>query len=153
MSVSPSPSPPILAVDPGREKCGIAVVTTEGVIVQRQIAARADTVATVAAWWQTYQPGALLIGDSTGTRELAAELRAALPNVTLTAVNERNSTLEARTLYWQHFPPRGWQRLIPLSLQVPPVPLDDFAAVVLAQRYLKLRQEAALAPPDAVGAG
>jgi hypothetical protein len=51
-------------------------------------------------------------------------------------VNERDSTLEARDLYWKEVPPRGWRRLVPLSLQVPPEPIDDFAAVVLARRHL-----------------
>ncbi|HKM17981.1 MAG TPA: pre-16S rRNA-processing nuclease YqgF, partial [Limnochordia bacterium] len=33
-------------------------------------------------------------------------------------------------------PPRGWRRLLPVSLQTPPVPIDDYVAVILAQRYL-----------------
>ena len=32
--------------------------------------------------------------------------------------------------------PRGLRRLLPTSMQVPPVPVDDFVAVILGTRYL-----------------
>jgi hypothetical protein len=63
-----------------------------------------------------------------------------LPEVDITTVDETGSTLEARVLYWQEHRPRGWRRLVPLSLQVPPEPVDDFAAVVLARRFLSAPQ-------------
>ena len=50
-------------------------------------------------------------------------------------VDEKNTTLEARKLYWKKNPPSGWRRLLPISMQVPPVPVDDIAAEVLANKY------------------
>jgi hypothetical protein len=52
------------------------------------------------------------------------------------SVDEKNSTLEARPLYWQEYPRRGLLRLLPISLLAPPVAIDDFAAVVLGRRFL-----------------
>ena len=37
--------------------------------------------------------------------------------------------------YWREHPPRGLMRLIPVTMQVPPVPVDDYVAVILAERY------------------
>lgn len=68
---------------------------------------------------------------------MRARLSTLAPALKVVAVEERNSTLEARALYWQEKPPRGWRRVLPLSLQEPPEPVDDFAAVVLARRFLK----------------
>ena len=34
-------------------------------------------------------------------------------------------------------PPRGWRRLLPVSMQMPPEPYDDYVAVILAQRFLR----------------
>jgi hypothetical protein len=51
-------------------------------------------------------------------------------------VDERETTLRARALYFADHPPRGWRRLIPLGLQLPPRPIDDYAAILIARRFL-----------------
>lgn len=51
-------------------------------------------------------------------------------------VDEKNSTLAARGLYWKLHPPSGLWRLVPLSLRVPPRPIDDLAAWEIALRAL-----------------
>ncbi|CAN0394535.1 unnamed protein product, partial [Phaeothamnion confervicola] len=43
----------------------------------------------------------------------------------------------ARQRYYVENPPKGLWRLVPMGLQVPSVPVDDFAAVVMAEDYLK----------------
>ena len=54
-------------------------------------------------------------------------------------VDEYRTTDDARRAYWKAHPPRGWRRFLPTGMQVPPVPVDDFVAVLLAQRYLTHR--------------
>jgi hypothetical protein len=78
------------------------------------------------------------LGHATTSSTLQQELRTVLPEVELITVDETGSTLEARNLFWKEHRPRGWRRLVPLSLQVPPQPVDDFAAVVLAQRFFEI---------------
>ena len=46
-------------------------------------------------------------------------------------------TVQGRKLYFQENPPKGWKKLIPLGMQVPPVPVDDYAAIVIGRKYLK----------------
>ena len=60
-----------------------------------------------------------------------------LPNVHIKVVDERHTTEEARKLYWKKNPPRGWRKLLPTSMQVPPVPVDDLVAEILARRFLE----------------
>ena len=51
-------------------------------------------------------------------------------------VDEYRTTEMAKKEYWKVNPPRGLKKLIPLGMQVPPVPVDDFVAVILARRYI-----------------
>lgn len=50
--------------------------------------------------------------------------------------DERGTTLAARSLYWKLHPPRGLARIIPISLRVPPRPIDDLAAWAIALRWM-----------------
>jgi len=141
---APAFSPPdgqhcrVLAIDPGRDKCGLAVVDffCGGATVRKRcIVGPLEVPATATHLSQLYEITQLLLGDSTTSQRLAENLRQALPQMELHMVNEKGSTLAARTLYWAAHPPRGWRRMLPLSLQEPPEPVDDFAAVVLARRF------------------
>ncbi|MGI6557716.1 MAG: hypothetical protein ACOX20_01735 [Limnochordia bacterium] len=126
----------ILAIDPGRGKCGLAVVTKSG-IVHRAIVPREGIVFAVKDCLQRFTGiDRVVLGDRTGSHELRAELESVVGGIPISFVDEHLSTQEARRLYWQENPPRGWRRLMPLSLQVPPEPYDDLVAVVLARRYM-----------------
>ncbi len=78
----------------------------------------------------------IAIGNGTHSKPFTANVRAALPYEVLT-VDETNTTLEARTLYWKLHSPNFWVRLIPEGLRVPARVLDDLAAWAIAVRGLK----------------
>jgi RNase H-fold protein (predicted Holliday junction resolvase) len=129
---------PLLAVDPGRDKCGLAVVDENGEILARRIAPAAAVETELPALARAWKIQQIVLGDSTSSRQWQERIQQWLPEIELKVVDEKHSTLEARVLYWQANPPRGWRKLVPLSLQAPPEPLDDFAAVVLARRWFSL---------------
>jgi hypothetical protein len=76
------------------------------------------------------------LGDGTGAREFAAAV-GDFP-FELERVREKGTTLEARNLYWNLHPPKGWLRLVPQSLIVPPRDVDDLAAWAIALRYKQI---------------
>ena len=126
----------ILAIDPGRGKCGLAVVNKSGT-VHRAIVPREGIVFAVKDCLQRFTGiDRVVLGDRTGSHELRAELKSVVAGIPVSFVDEHLSTQEARRLFWRENPPRGWRRLIPLSLQAPPEPYDDLVAVVLARRYM-----------------
>ena len=125
----------VLAFDPGREKCGLALVGRDGVAVRRCVAPVADVQDVLASWARQHAVSVIVLGDSTSSAQWQTRIAVWLPQAQIFVVDESGSTLEARTLYWQAHPPRGWRRALPLSLQEPPEPVDDFAAVVLARRF------------------
>ena len=57
-------------------------------------------------------------------------------------IDEAYSTLEGRRRYLQEHR-RGWRRLLPLGLQAPPEPYDDYVAVVLGERFFAKEKAAA----------
>ncbi|MDQ2679859.1 MAG: hypothetical protein M3Y21_02385 [Candidatus Eremiobacteraeota bacterium] len=56
--------------------------------------------------------------------------------IPLVLIDEYETSLRARAAYFADHPPRGWRRLIPIGLQLPPCPIDDYAALLIARRYL-----------------
>ena len=52
-------------------------------------------------------------------------------------VDERETTLLARSRYFDDHPPRGWRRFVPRGMLLPSRPIDDYAALLIAERYLK----------------
>ena len=125
----------VIAVDPGRGKCGLAVVAGQGVLL-RAIIPTAEVGLTCHYLRRQYPDSTFVVGNLTGSREVLCAIREACPEAQLETVEEDMSTLHARARYWTDNPPRGLQRLIPPGMRLPPRPVDDYAAVLLAERYL-----------------
>ena len=129
----------ILGVDPGTSKCGLALLNEQGTVTRRAVVAREALVKTVREWAGETGPARIALGSQTGSREVRAVLEAELPGVPVELVPEHRSTEEARRLYWTYHPPRGWRRLVPRGMLLPPEPVDGYAAEVLARRSRESR--------------
>jgi RNase H-fold protein (predicted Holliday junction resolvase) len=77
------------------------------------------------------------MGLSIFGQSLTEEILRRKPELNIAYINERFSTLEARKLFWKDNQPNNLWWLIPATLRPLPRPIDDYAAVVLGQRYLK----------------
>ncbi|MCF4151378.1 endonuclease [Dethiosulfovibrio sp. F2B] len=77
----------------------------------------------------------VFIGNGTGRELFIEEVERFFPWCHL--IDESNSTLEAREIYWTFHPPTGWRRFLPLSLQTPPRSVDDLAAYCIAMRGIR----------------
>lgn len=126
----------VAAVDPGREKCGIAFVTEDGRVLEQAIVETSRLGDELLTRSERFSPTAVVLGNGTTSREAGAAIRRALPSIGVEVVDEYRTTDDARRAYWEAHPPTGWRRLLPTGMQAPPVPVDDFAAVILARRYL-----------------
>jgi RNase H-fold protein (predicted Holliday junction resolvase) len=124
----------VVAVDPGRSKCGLAAVSGEGVL-RRRIVDVDDIAEAAAALARECNAAVIVVGSRTGHRQVVDRLRLAT-DLPIERVEEDMTTLQARRRYWQDNPPRGLWRLVPEGLRAPREPIDDYAAVLLAERYL-----------------
>ncbi|MHC1759684.1 MAG: pre-16S rRNA-processing nuclease YqgF [Negativicutes bacterium] len=130
----------ITAVDPGREKCGVAVVDREQGVLWREVADTRALLSKVAGLLAQFGGRTLVLGDQTASAEVRQSLQTLLDQAVIdkiVLIDEHGSTEAARVRYWQEIPPTGWRKLIPLGLLVPPCAVDDFAAIILAERYFK----------------
>lgn len=131
----------LLAIDPGKEKCGLALVEQQDggeiKIVIQEIVPTQDLERRLLSLRTLFTPFQAVIGDGTYSKPLRQMISRSYPDLQLSIISEKDSTLEARGKYFKAHPPRGIWKLVPLSLQVPPVPYDDFVAVLLAERFLE----------------
>ena len=125
----------VLGIDPGTRKVGIAVVDDRGVALEIAIEPFEEVVPRVRALIARYEIDVIAMGKGTNAGVMAERLVAL--GRPIDYVDERETTLRARSLYFADHPPRGWRRLIPLGMQLPPRPIDDYAAVLIARRYLE----------------
>ncbi len=125
----------VLAIDPGRAKCGIAVVGRDGAVSHRAIVAPEHLVEETRRLIALYAPTVVLVGAGTGSKPLRGALEAAALGVSMIAVDESHTSEAARARFVAENPPRGWQRLLPRSLRTPDRPYDDYVAILLAERW------------------
>ncbi|SDP42248.1 resolvase [Selenomonas ruminantium] len=130
----------IAALDPGRDKCGFAVLDAGGVVLCQRVIETKNLIMEVTAAKAEYGFSRLIMGNGT-TSKTAHKRLGAVPDLELIVRDEYRTTEMARGEYWKAHPPQGWRRLLPVTMQVPPVPVDDFVAVILARRFLKEQEE------------
>ena len=129
--------PMLLGFDPGRDKCGIAVMGVDRQIRLHQVVESEAVPQTIQKICQDFPISVCVMGNQTTSQEWGQTLTQYLSDaVRLFKVDERNSSLEARDRYWKLYPPTGLQKLIPQGMRIPPRPVDDIVAVILIERYL-----------------
>ncbi|HHP7232140.1 MAG TPA: Holliday junction resolvase RuvX [Xenococcaceae cyanobacterium] len=126
----------ILGFDPGRDKCGIAVLNSAREILVHLVVSATEAIATIELLLKQYPIEVMVIGNLTTAKTWREQLQANFPELQLAMIDESYSTLEARTRYWQMYPPQGLTRLLPPGARIPPRPIDDIVAIILIERYL-----------------
>jgi hypothetical protein len=123
----------IVAIDPGKH-IGVAFVSLQGELGWHTI-----TDLTGLTVLELPHNATVIVGNGTGAQQVTRMLQTR--NIHYQLVEERNTSLEARQLYFADHPPRGWQRLLPPGLRSPNVLIDDYAAYAIALRFLKTQQQ------------
>jgi len=127
----------LLGVDPGTRKCGYAVIDridapplALGIVQLPDFGARLTQLRT------DFPIDMVAIGHGTNAGVVSQAVHdAGLP---FTFVDERETTLRARARFFADHPPRGWRRLVPRGMLLPDRPIDDYAALLIAERYLRI---------------
>lgn len=130
----------ILGLDPGRDKCGVAILQGQQKLLDHQIVDSEQAIAKIGQLAQQYPLDLIVVGNGTTSKSWYHQIKSSLITIPIITVDERNSTLEARDRYWLMYPPQGLQRLVPQGLRIPPRPVDDIVAIILIERYLNNQQ-------------
>ena len=125
----------VAVLDPGRCKCGLVLADLQlGLVREGHVLVPDAVEAWLERWNQDQRLDRILIGDGTGSRAWIKRLERL---GSLTMIPEQGTTLRARQRYWTLWPARGWRRLLPTGLRIPPVDLDAVAALVMLEEHLQ----------------
>ena len=124
----------IIGIDPGRDKCGVAVLNQSGEVLFEKVIATEEFSIAVEKLSAQFDLTVAILGN--GTTHKAAEKILRENNLSVKVVDEKHTTEEARKLYWKKNPPTGWRKILPISMQVPPEPVDGIVAEILVKRFL-----------------
>ena len=129
----------VVGFDPGRSKCGLLLAdTSTNTVLQGKVIPSSEVLNQLRAWMsnaleETALIDELVIGDGTSSTIWQQQLPT---NLKVHVVDETGTTLRARERYWQLWPARGWRRMLPSGLRLPPGDLDAIAALVILEDYL-----------------
>ena len=123
----------VIGIDPGRDKCGVAVLTNDGEIKFQKVIATETLEETLQKLSAQFDLKIAILGNGTTSKSAEKILEKFLP---VKVVDEKHTTEEARKLYWKKNPPSGWRKFLPTSMQVPPEPVDGIVAEILVKRFL-----------------
>jgi RNase H-fold protein (predicted Holliday junction resolvase) len=134
-------TPAVLGIDPGQNKAGFALLEHSGAVLAAGVEPIERLQGCVGELLARHRIEAIALGRGTNARGVRAALEGfGLP---IHWVDEYETSRGARSLYFTEHPPRGWRRLVPLGLQLPPRPIDDYAAILIARRFLARGVDAA----------
>ncbi len=125
----------VLALDPGKFKCGLAVVTSQGIVHEKLVIGLPDLKDAVIKLSNQFKISAIVLGDRTNSKTIRFNLATEV-GVPIVLIDEDKSSLEGRYRYLKENT-RGLLKILPIGLRVPRQPYDDYVAVILAERFFK----------------
>jgi RNase H-fold protein (predicted Holliday junction resolvase) len=136
----------IFSIDPGSDKTGIALLREDGSLSFRRIIPSETMEETVKDVVLHHPVESIVMGNGTHHKEMQERIRKALDSlkkdIPIHLVNEKFTTEMAKQRYWKENKPKGINRFLPAGMRTVPVPVDDYAAEIMALIYLgKIRPE------------
>jgi len=123
-----------IGLDPGRSKCGLVRSDqTTGQIEVAAVLSPEECFKQIAIWRERPGLEGVVLGDGTGSKHWQRQLNDL--GLAVQVIPEAGTTLAARARYWQLEPPRGWRRMLPEGLRLPPRDYDDVVAQLLLERH------------------
>jgi RNase H-fold protein (predicted Holliday junction resolvase) len=127
----------ILAIDPGKDKTGLAVLSPDKTPLIKCVIPTLELSEKVMELALEHKVGIIILGSGTWGKAVEKQLLKLPMKANIIFACEKFTTLQARKRYFAEHPLRGWRKLLPLTLQDPPEPYDDYVAVILGERYLE----------------
>ncbi len=125
----------ILAIDPGKDKCGYAVVNKEKKVYEKGVILTSNLKTYLNKSLNKYSISQFVLGDGTNS-DLIKNILLNNFSLPISMVNEDYTTLEAEKRYRQENS-KGLKKIFSFITWRPSEPVDDFVAVLLAERFLE----------------
>jgi hypothetical protein len=125
----------LLAIDPGRYNCGLAVLDRDGQVAAKTYCKRERVGEVMSDLVSQYKPASLALGNGTDSSETAKIAEDLLPGK-VALVPAKGAAFEARELAWRTRAPRRTPHWLPMILRPELIDLPAWAAVVIGRRFL-----------------
>lgn len=128
----------ILSIDPGSDKVGYCVVYYDCSHGEMGVAYLAEVHRIFKRLCQNVEnpPQAVVMGNGTAASVVCRLYNDLELEIPMRFAEEKNTTYKARARYFSEHPPTGLWKIVPIGLQLPPCPIDDYAAWLIGERYL-----------------
>lgn len=126
----------VLAIDPGRDKCGIAILNSNCEVVYNNIVSTVEFELYLAELLNKNKIQNIILGNGTYSDEIKEKISADF-KIPVILIDESYSTEKAEERYYQEHYNKGWRKLLSFIKWKPAQPLDDYVAIILAEKYIK----------------
>ncbi|ADQ13904.1 Holliday junction resolvase RuvX [Halanaerobium hydrogeniformans] len=128
----------LLSLDPGRNKIGTAVISRDKEEREKTIVSLTEFEDHLNEIFDKYQINEIIVGNGTGAEKIIKKIEKLKINKKITVVDEKFSTEEAQARYLREKPMSRYEKLLRkfISWKVKK-PLDDYAALIIAEKYLE----------------
>lgn len=128
----------VIGIDPGKKICGICAEDSEKGTLKKETVSAEKLSECLQKYIREFPDAVIVCGDSATGKSLNNIF--AENNISVQYSDEKNSTIEARELYWQEHSKPWWAFFLPKSMLCPKDRTDDYASVVIAKKYIKNKQ-------------
>ena len=128
----------LLSIDPGKNKCGLALAEISEKKVYKAIVIESKLLKDYVRNLNTVEEiPKIIIGNGTTSDEIRKELDFLKKEII--TFEEKNTTFRAKARYFELFPIRGLQFLIPREIFLLNKNLDAISALLILEDYCKIK--------------
>ena len=128
----------LISIDPGKYKCGLVLVDINKKKVDQAIILKSELLEDyVRNINKVEDVSKIIIGNGTKSREITDKLNFFKKQII--AFEEKNTTYRAKARYFELFPIRGMQFLIPREFFILNKNLDAISALIILEDYCKMK--------------
>ena len=128
----------IIAIDPGRSKCGVSVADIKEKKVYEALVIKSHMLLKyIKKKYQKEKNLQCLIGNGTSSENYIKELNQLVPNLII--AEEKNSTYRAKQRYFEIFPVEGIKCFLPREIFILNKNLDALAALIIMEDHFNIK--------------
>jgi len=130
--------PRVITIDPGKSKCGLVLAEISEKKVFKAIILKSELLENyVRNLITTEEISKIIIGNGTSSREIREKLYFFKKEII--TFEEKNTTFRAKARYFELFPIKGPQFLIPREVFLINKNLDAISALIILEDYCKMK--------------
>ena len=128
----------VLSIDPGKSKCGLVLAEISEKKVYKAIILKSELIGDYVKNLNTIEDiSKIVIGNGTTSQEIKEKLN--IFKKKIITFEEKNSTFRAKARYFELFPIKGLQFLVPREVFILNKNLDAISALIVLEDYCKMK--------------